>query len=209
MVLFRGAKRSLRRSEVHWFHILVSFIDKKLEKVILICGPSWSGKWTLAKYLQEKHGSILYQFSHPLHTILSDLDIPNTRDNLGKLSLSLRQNFGEHILGFWAHEFVEKNKWALIVMEWIRRIESLDGWEEMIDHIIWIESSPNIRYERMRIRWEKSKEDILTYEDFFRQESWEAEQSLGKLRDRADIMIENNFSLEELYADFERYFTRP
>ncbi len=180
-----------------------------LKWTYIICGRSGSGKWNLAKYLQEKYGAILYQFSHPLHAILLDLDIPNTRDNLEKLSLSLRQNFGEHILGFWAHEFVEKNKWECIVLECIRRVESLKGWEDQIDHIIWIDTDSHIRYSRMLLRWEKSKEDILTYEDFFRQESWEAEQSLGKLRDRADIMIDNNFSIEELYADFERYFTRP
>lgn len=95
-----------------------------------------------------------------------------------------------------------------MVLEWIRRIESLKGWEDQIDHIIWIDTKPEIRYARMLSRKEKSDEDTLSYDEFSRQESWEAEQSLSKLRDMADIVIENNHSLEDFYVDFEKYFTR-
>ena len=53
----------------------------------------------VANFLYEKHGAHLSRFSHPLHAILADMDIPNNRDNLAKLSLSLRENFSEGIMG--------------------------------------------------------------------------------------------------------------
>lgn len=195
---------SLRRN-AHSFRILAYFIDNILGKVILICGRSGSGKWTLARYIVERYRALLYTFSHPLHAILADLDIPNTRENLATLSLTLRKNFSENILGLWAREYVEKNRWQLIVLEWIRRIESLKDWRDQIDHIIWIDTKPEIRYSRMLRRGEKSAEYSLSYTEFIRQESLETECSLEKLREISDIVIENDTFLDDLYKKYDTY----
>ena len=79
-------------------------------------------------------------------------------------------------------------------------------WKDQIDHIIWIDAKPEIRYLRMISRWEKSSEDILSYEEFCKQESWEAEFTLENLRDMADIVIENNDSREDFYENFDTFF---
>lgn len=169
----------------------------------VICGRSWSGKWIIARYLHERHGAHLYRFSHPLHAILADMDIPNTRDHLAKLSRSLRENFSEGIMGYGARTFIEKHPRELIILEWVRRIHALEGWRELIDGIIWIEASPDNRYARIVARGEKSWEHLLTREDFDREEKLESEETLSWLRNIANTVIENNGTKEELFKKIE------
>jgi dephospho-CoA kinase len=174
-----------------------------LENIILICGSSWSGKWTVAKYLKEKYGACIYRFSDPLHSILDELDIENTRENLANISRILRGNFWENILGVGARNFVEKHRDTLLVLEWVRRIESLEWWRDTIAHIIWIDASPDTRYARMLDRWEKAWEHEISREIFEEQERLETEQSLEGLRSIADTVIENNGTETELFEKID------
>ncbi len=159
----------------------------------------------VANFLYEKQGAHLYRFSHPLHAILADMDIPNNRDNLAKLSLSLRENFSEGIMGQWARTFIEKHPNTLIILEWVRRVHALEGWRDCIDGIIWIEASPDHRYARIIARGEKSGEHLLKREDFEREEQLESENTLIWLKNIANIIIENNGTKEEFFKKIE-YF---
>jgi dephospho-CoA kinase len=171
----------------------------------VICGRAGSGKGMIASYLHEKHGAHLYRFSHPLHAILNDMGLVNTRENLSKLSLSLRENFSEGILGQGARTFIEKHPKELVILEWVRRIHALEGWRECIDGIIWIEASPDNRYARIVSRGEKSGEHLLTREEFEKEEQFESENTLAWLKHIANIVIENNGSREELFQKIENF----
>jgi dephospho-CoA kinase len=173
------------------------------QKVYIITWPNGSGKGTVAEYLREKYGAVVYRFSDPLHQILRELWLPNTRENLAQLSLSLRQKFGEDIMGRWVREFIEQNTGKLIILEWIRRVESMREIESMIDHVIWIDAEPSIRYERVIGRWEKHGESTLSREEFDSQEDLETEQTLRVLWERADILIENNWTRDQLFLQIE------
>lgn len=177
----------------------------KLKGIYVICGRAGSGKGVIARYLHERHGAHLYRFSHPLHTILADMGIPNTRDSLGKLSLSLRENFWEDIMGYWAKKFIEKYPQGFIVLEWIRRTHALEGWRNLIDGIIWIEASPDNRYLRIIARGEKSWEHLLTREDFEKEERFESETSIDGLKAIANFVIENNGIKEEVFKKIETF----
>lgn len=65
--------------------------------------------------------------------------------------------------------------------------------------IIYIESSPEKRYERIRTRWEKHDEGSLTLEQFLEHEELTTEKELETIRDMADIVIENMGTKEELF----------
>lgn len=177
-------------------------------KVLLITGMIWSGKWTLSEYLSREYDALIYRFSDPLHTILNDLGMPNTRENLAKLSISLRKNFWEWIMGTWVQEFIMKHPWQFIILEWVRRIEALSEIQDLIDHTIWIESSPENRYTRIKARGEKSWESGLSREEFQKHDELETELTLQKIRDMADFTIENNWSKEEFYEKIFHYITK-
>ncbi len=115
------------------------------------------------------------------------------------LSQSLRKNFGESIMGRWVREFIEKHEGKLIILEGIRRVESLWEFNEFVDAIIWIDTPPDIRYERIKTRWEKSGEWILTREDFDKDDQLETELSLEKFQKIANIVVENSSTKESLY----------
>jgi dephospho-CoA kinase len=73
----------------------------------------------------------------------------------------------------------------------------------MIDHIIWVDAEPDIRYMRVTERWEKHGESTLSRAEFDSQEGLETEQTLRVLRDRADISIENNWTRDQLFLQSE------
>lgn len=174
-----------------------------MQKVILITWPNGSWKWTVARYLHEKYGAILYRFSAPLYTILSDMWLPYTRENLDMLSRSLRENFGQDIMWRGVREFIESHPDKLIVLEGIRRASTMQEFSELIDNILWIDASLDTRYIRVSSRWEKDGELWISREKFESQESLESEKSLSEFRDLADMIIDNDWTEEELYKTIE------
>jgi dephospho-CoA kinase len=176
--------------------------------VILIAGFPGSGKWTAAEYLKNQHSWVSYRFSDPLHAILADVGIPNTRDNLALLSQSLRRSFGASIMGRWVKEFILEHPWKTIILEWVRRVEALIEFEDLIDAIIWIEADPDTRYERLRARWEKAWEQVLTRTEFDNHDGLETEQSLEGIRKIAHIVVENTTTKESLYRKLNLILNR-
>ena len=69
---------------------------KKL--IIGLTGPVASGKGTVKKYIEEKYGAKDCRFSTILRDVLVRIDVPIIRENLQKVSTTLRQLFGEDLL---------------------------------------------------------------------------------------------------------------
>ena len=161
----------------------------------IITWTNGSGKWTVVKYLAENTGGSIYRISDIAKQILEAFDIGASRENIGKLSELLRQSFWEDIYARAVALFLaEKDSWTFI-FDWPRRlsvIETIRGYG--ITQIIWIETPVMTRYERIRLREEKFGESTLSYEEFLSQE----DDQLTSIRDRADIIIENDGTREEL-----------
>lgn len=176
-----------------------------MQKIYLITWPNGSGKGTVAEYIHNRYGAIIYRFSNPLYHILSELWVVTTRENLAILSKSLRTNFGEDILGRWVLDFIQKNTENLIVLEWIRRVETMQSFSQLIDTIVWIDADDDIRYSRISLRQEKNGEYWLSREEFDRQELLETEKTLAPFKSIAHILIENNGTKEELYSKIDTF----
>lgn len=174
-----------------------------VSKIILITWPNGSWKWTVARYLHEKYGAILYRFSAPLYTILRDMWLPCTRENLDTLSQSLRESFGQDIIWRGVREFIESHPDELIVLEGIRRVQTMQEFSDIIDSVIWIDVSLDTRYIRTSTRWEKDGELWISREKFESQESLESEKSLSEFREMADVIIDNNWTEDELYKKID------
>lgn len=164
-----------------------------------------SGKWTAAKYLHEKYGAVLYRFSSPLYQILTDMWLSITRDNLDTLSRSLRDNFGQDIMGKGVRRFIENHPDQFIVFDGIRRLSTLWEFRELVDAIIWIDASLDTRYARVSIRWEKDWEIWISREIFEAQETLESEKNISEFRDLADVIIENNDSEEVFFEKIDTF----
>ena len=97
-----------------------------MAKIIIgIAGEIASGKDTAGKYLAERYQALSLRFSQPLRDILDRMNLPQDRVHMAKLSLHLRQAFGEDI--FSKVIMAEANKGAeyLVVVDGVRRLPDI------------------------------------------------------------------------------------
>lgn len=170
-------------------------------KVIGLIGEKGSGKQTFVNFLKELHPDLnirQVRFSDILAETLLIWDIPITRPNLQKLSLTMENSFGASSLANAAKFSIEGDSADIIVFDGIRREAELKLVKNMPDHIlIYITADQKLRYERLKKRSEKVGETGLTFEQFMAEEKSPAEILIPGLGKKADLKIENNGSLEE------------
>lgn len=174
--------------------------------VLGIIGPPAAGKGTIAAYLEASHGAGKLRFSDTLRAILARLHIEETRDNQIILSEVIREKCGEDILARAMMIGAERSPQAIVVIDGVRREGDIDLFRTMTNfHLIAVDADLNTRYERSKTRAEKPEESTLTFEEFTALENRSTEVSARKLMDRAEITIDNNGSIEDLYRQIDEY----
>lgn len=170
-----------------------------MKTIIGLSGEAASGKGTISKYLQEKYGANAYRFSDFLRETLDVWNLEKSRENLAQLSFSMRQGFGEDIFSKSLKESVSKDSGKVVVVDGIRRpgdiqyLKELDGFK-----LVYVETSIEKRYERIVKRGENSDDIGKSLEEFKKDHELETEKGIKKLREIADVMVENNGTLEKL-----------
>ena len=70
-----------------------------MQKIIIgLVGQIACGKEAVKKYLAKKYNTKDCKFSTPLRDVINRLTIPESRENLQKLSTTLRESFGQDLL---------------------------------------------------------------------------------------------------------------
>lgn len=171
-----------------------------MQKIIFgLAGEAASGKGTVSKYLQEKYGARAYRFSDFLRSTLDAWHLETNRENLAKLSLIMRQGFGEDVFSKALAEDISKSVGEVFVFDGIRRISDIDYLKDMEGFkFVYVETSLEKRYERIIKRGENSDETEKTFEEFKKDHELETEVGIKELKNKADIVIENNGTLEDL-----------
>ena len=171
-----------------------------MKRSFIICGAIGSGKWTVSRYISEQTGGSIFTISSIPGNFLREFDIAATRENYTKMSWLLRSTFWEDIFLRAVERFIENSPDQILIFDWPRKVNMIEKITELTDAmIIYIESSPEKRYERIRTRWEKHDEGSLTLEQFLEHEELTTEKELETIRDMADIVIENMGTKEELF----------
>ncbi len=174
-------------------------------KIILgLTGSIASGKGTVSKYLKEKYKAQTFKFSQILRAMLQRAYLPETRDNLVKISLALREAFGQDILAkIISKDVLEENN-DIIVIDGIRRpadikyLKDIKGFK-----LIGIDADIKIRYERLKKRNENKDDKSKSWEDFLKDHKAETEIYIPELLKKSDHIINNNGNLEELYKKLD------
>src|SRR3989338_1980152 len=95
-------------------------------KIILgFAGDLASGKGTVCKYLEQKYGTPSYRFSTILRALVDRLYIPQSRENLQKISQVLRENFSQDILSKVIASDVQADNNAIVIVNGIRRASDI------------------------------------------------------------------------------------
>lgn len=176
-----------------------------MSKIIIgLVGQMASGKEITKKYIAGKYNTKDCKFSTSLRDVVHRLEIPESRENLQKLSTLLRANFGEDTLAKVIAADASKLDSEIVVIDGVRRMADIKYLKELPNfHLIKIEVSEKIRYERMVLRNENAGDKDKTFEQFMKDQSAEPEMEIPVVMDFADLSIDNNGSVDDLHTQID------
>ena len=177
-----------------------------MQKIILgIAGEIASGKGTTAQYLTEKHSASTYRFSTALRDLANRMYLEESRENLQKLSTIFRENFDDNILSMVIYKDVERDKGQVIAIDGVRRMADIEFLKRLPEFkLVYIDASMENRYQRITKRGENVDDNSKTFEDFKKDHEREAELQIKDLKNKADFVVDNNGTMEELYAQIDK-----
>jgi dephospho-CoA kinase len=177
--------------------------------IIGFVGDLASGKGTVCKYLKEKYGINAYRYSTMLRDILKRVYQPDSRNNMQLLSRILRENFGQDLMSRVIAEDAINDQERIVAVEGIRRPTDIIYLEKMPEfHLIYITAESKIRWDRLVKRKENPGDAEKTYEQFLADEQAEADRLIKELGGRAESVIINNGTFDELYAQVDRLISQ-
>lgn len=174
--------------------------------VVGIVGMPASGKGTIAEYIERAYGAPKLRFSDALSTILDRLGIEKTRDHQITLSEVLRETCGEDILSRAIQIGISNSNSNLVIVDGVRREGDIVTLKEVSTfHLLGVDAKPETRYERSKLRAEKVEEATQTFEEFQQLDQRSTEVTTQNLLTSAEIVFDNNGSLEQLYEQVDQY----
>lgn len=172
-----------------------------MTKVIGLIGEMAAGKSTATDYLKKNFGAITFRFSDALRDVAKRLGIEDTRANLQNLSTALRQAFGDDLLAKAMHAAVQNSSAPLIIVEGIRRPADMLYLKKLPQFkLIYLQVDERTRYDRLKLRRENADDATKTWEQFQTDGAQESEQKIKEIASEAEVVIDNNHTLDELYA---------
>lgn len=177
-----------------------------MAKIILGFAAELSGgKGTSAKYIVEKYNGSSHRFSTMLRDVLNRLYLEQSRENMQKLSTITRQNFGEDTLAKVIFEDVRRDEHSVIAIDGVRRPADMKYLKTLSEFkLVYIDTSLEKRYERIVKRGENPDDRTKTLEQFKKDNDGEADAQTRDLKAQADFVIDNNGTIEDLYAQIDK-----
>jgi len=169
-----------------------------MKLVIGLAGGIGSGKSIVSEHLQKKYNAVEHRFSKIFEDILDRLYLPHSRKYLQKLGKSLRKELGNDVIVNALKKDIEAGKAEIVVVDGIRyenEVEMLRSFKNNV--FIFITAPPELRYGRCVARAERGEAEI-TYKQFLKNEAAETEKWIAKIEKKADYVIENTGTVEEL-----------
>jgi dephospho-CoA kinase len=176
-----------------------------MSKIILgISGEIASGKDTVGKYIAEKYEASPLRFSQPLRDMLDRLHLEQNRENMAHLSLYLRKAFGEDIFSKVLLADAKGKENDMVVINGVRRSPDIIHLEnEEHFYFIYVETTPEARYARLIQRRQNTDDSTKTEAQFEKDALRETEIQIRDLKERADFVINNDGTLEDLYKQID------
>lgn len=177
--------------------------------IIGVAGEIASGKDTAGHYIAEKYQALSLRFSQPLRDTLDRLQLPQNRENMSRLSLHLRKAFGEDILSKVILAEAEKSTSELVVVDGVRRLPDIIHMEtDEHFRFIYVDATPETRYERLIKRRQNTDDATKTPAQFEKDTLLESESQIRDLKSRADFVINNDGTLEELQKQIDEVIAK-
>ncbi|MFH0853990.1 MAG: AAA family ATPase [bacterium] len=176
------------------------------KKIILgFVGELAGGKGTSCDYLIKKYGAGYHRFSTILRDVLKRLYIETSRENMQKISTVLRKNFSEDILARVIADDVKNDPHQVVAVDGVRREADIKYLREIEGfHLVYITADIEKRFERIKKRDENPDDAGKTFEQFKLDHLGEADLEIPLVGAKANFKIDNNGTIEKLYAQIEK-----
>ena len=179
-------------------------ISHRGKKILAIAGRNGSGKETVAKKMAKAlSGAETHTYSDILRETLQLWGYTkNSRHDMQELSTFMRRLKGQDALSKAMAKKCREAKTPWVVIDGLRRTEDLDIlYEEFAPTyvtLVWVETSDDLRYERLKARKEKAGEAFMDRAQFDREEQAESERMLYQVYLARMREIDNNGTLVTL-----------
>lgn len=176
-----------------------------MPKIILgFTGLPACGKGTIAAYFKTEYKAETFRFSTMLRDVLDRLYLGHSRENMSGISRILREFFGQDLMAKVMAKDVENSQAELIVVDGVRRMEDVKYLRALPNFkLVSIEAEMKIRYERLLTRGENLDDKNKTWEEFLADHQLETELTILDTMKAADIIINNDGSLEDLHKQLD------
>jgi dephospho-CoA kinase len=172
--------------------------------IIGIVGEICSGKGTAAEYLRKKYDGVVFKFSTVMRDVLDRLYLPQTRENLQALSLTLRQTFGQDLFAKTMARDAAASTARLTIIDGIRRPSDISELSKLdLFHLITITADEKTRFERIRERKENPNDAEKTWEQFRKEAAADTEATIRTIAPMAEFTINNDGSVEDLCSKLD------
>lgn len=174
-------------------------------KIILgLIGEIASGKDEMARYLKEKYSSETFSFSDPMRKILDIMGLPQTRENIVFVAVAFREKYGADIWGKAIYEQCKNSSNNLISLPNIRLIEDTNYLREFPGfHLVNIETSPEIRYQRLTKRSQNPDDQTKTWEQFLADSELPTEKAIRETAKHGEFHLDNNGDLASFHKQID------
>lgn len=181
-----------------------------MAKIIVgIAGQIASGKDTVSKYLADTYGATRYGSSSIFRSALRNLFLPETRENLQKISFALRQAFGDDLVARVLREDIQRTEGDFIVVDGVRRLSDiLLLKQEPNFYLLYVDAPMELRYERIVKRAQNADDQTKTIEEFRQDHEREAEVSIKALQSQANGVVENTGDITSLFAQVDTFIKK-
>jgi dephospho-CoA kinase len=182
-------------------------IDNCENKIILgIAGELLAGKSTASDFYINHFNAQRLKFSQLLDEILTVLNLPLNRFNEQEMAVCLKSLFGDKVLAYALAQSAKKSSKEFILFDGIRQPEEAITLKKILPEFkfIYIQTSLEIRYQRMLKRFEKPEDSTQTFEEFKNSQTHKADIQISELKQLADYVVNNDSTLE----DFKTQLTK-
>ncbi len=179
------------------------------EKIIIgLVGRICAGKGVVSEYMAQKYGAAALSFSDPLREILRILNQDVNRKNIQALSLAIRTNYGANAFSVMMKGQALKRSEPIIVLDPYRREADVEAFKSDAYFSIGVTRDEDQRYAAMVSRNREKSDSTVSKEQFLELDNAETEIYINDLVSKADYTIENNGTVEELYAKVDEIMAK-
>lgn len=182
--------------------------------IIGIAGTLAAGKGAVVEYLKTK-GFVQYSSSKLLGELVEQEGHPKTRDYLGPMATRLQQEYTGGVVEKNYREKYLVEKPANAIFEALHRLSEANFVKSVGGIVIGVDADLMTRFNRTQARQEGEKDNVTLdqFKELIRveeegggNEGWD--NNIRAVIDSADVVIENNGSLEELHAKIDAALAR-